>query len=164
MVYVYVFAAALAALILAARLAPVRMLALGLALERRISGLTLKSARVDGFDLPYLEGGKGEVLVLIHGFGGDKDNFTRIARFLTPHYRVLIPDLPGFGDATRRLDAGYGMDEQTDRISVFLGQLGLDRVYLGGNSMGGFIASLYAARRRPSDNGWLQGTLRMMMI
>jgi len=40
------------------------------------------------------------VLVLVHGFVGDKDNFTRMARFLTPHFRVIQPDLPGFGDAT----------------------------------------------------------------
>ncbi|MDO8438805.1 MAG: alpha/beta hydrolase [Telluria sp.] len=144
--YAYVLAAAIAALILATRLAPVRMLALGLALERRISGLTLKSAHVDGFDMPYLEGGQGEVLVLIHGFGGDKDNFTRIARFLTPHYRVLIPDQPGFGGSTRRADASYSMNDQTDRIAAFMKQLGLGRVHLGGNSFGGFIAALHAAR------------------
>jgi pimeloyl-ACP methyl ester carboxylesterase len=146
MVYVYVLAAAIVALLLAARLAPVRMLGLGVALERRISGLTLKSAQVDGFDIPYLEGGQGEALVLIHGFGGDKDNFTRIARFLTPHYRVLIPDQPGFGDSTRRLDARYGMADQVERIAAFMRQLGLGRVHMGGNSFGGFIAALHAAR------------------
>ncbi|UUZ47916.1 alpha/beta fold hydrolase [Massilia sp. B-10] len=101
MVYLIVLGTVFAVLFLATRLNPVGMTAAGLWLERRISGLATRSIRVDGFDMPYLEGGTGEVLLLIHGFGGDKDNFTRIARFLTPHYRVIIPDLPGFGDATR---------------------------------------------------------------
>lgn len=142
--YLYVFGAALAVLFLAARLAPVGMTAAGLWLERRISGLTLRSIHVDGFDMPYLEGGQGEVLVLIHGFGGDKDNFTRIARFLTPHYRVIIPDLPGFGDATRDPKASYAMADQVARIHGFVTQLGIERLHLGGNSMGGFISAQFA--------------------
>lgn len=144
MVYLYVVGAALAVLFVAARLAPVGMTAAGLWLERRISGLSTRSLHVDGFDMPYLEGGKGEVLLLIHGFGGDKDNFTRIARFLTPHYRVIIPDLPGFGDATRDPKASYGMADQVARVHGFITQLGIERLHLGGNSMGGFIAAQFA--------------------
>ncbi|HEY0062279.1 MAG TPA: alpha/beta hydrolase [Telluria sp.] len=144
MVYLFAFGALLAALVLAARLAPVAMTAAGLWLERRISGLRTRSAHVDGFAMPYLEGGKGEVLLLIHGFGGDKDNFTRIARFLTPHYRVIIPDLPGFGDATRDPRASYAMADQVARIHSFISALGIERLHLGGNSMGGFIAAQFA--------------------
>jgi triacylglycerol lipase len=95
--------------------------------------------------MPYLEGGAGEPLLLIHGFGGDKDNFTRMARFLTPHYRVICPDLPGFGDASRDPQASYSMVDQAERICVLLDSLGLPRVHLGGNSMGGFIATQLAA-------------------
>ncbi len=144
MTIVYVLVAALAVALLASLLAPEGLTAGGLWLERRLSGLQTKHVRVDGFDMPYLEGGKGEVLLLIHGFGGDKDNFTRIARFLTPHYRVLIPDLPGFGDATRDPKASYGMADQVARIHSFLGQLGISRCHIGGNSMGGFIAAQFA--------------------
>ena len=144
MTIVYVLAAALAAYLFASLLAPEGLTALGLRLERRISGLATRHAQVDGFDMPYLDGGKGEVLLLIHGFGGDKDNFTRIARFLTPHYRVLIPDLPGFGDASRAPQASYGMADQVGRIHSFLTQLGITRCHIGGNSMGGFIAAQFA--------------------
>ena len=144
MTIVYVLAAALAVLFVVSLAAPEGLTALGLALERRISGLTTRHARVDGFDIPYLEGGTGEVLLLIHGFGGDKDNFTRIARFLTPHYRVLIPDLPGFGDASRDPKASYGMADQVARIHSFMTQLGITRFHMGGNSMGGFISAQFA--------------------
>lgn len=144
MVYLIVLGTVFAVLFLATRLNPVGMTAAGLWLERRISGLATRSIRVDGFDMPYLEGGTGEVLLLIHGFGGDKDNFTRIARFLTPHYRVIIPDLPGFGDATRDPKASYAMADQVARIHGFLTQLGIERLHLGGNSMGGFISAQFA--------------------
>jgi pimeloyl-ACP methyl ester carboxylesterase len=117
-----------------------------LGLERRRSGLTLKSQSIQGFTIPYLEGGSGDVLVLVHGFGGDKDNFTRIAAYLTPHFRVVQPDLPGFGDATRDPAARYRMSDQVERLHAFLQALGVQKMILGGNSMGGFIASEYAAR------------------
>lgn len=124
---------------------PEWLTSVGMALERRISGLTRKRAQVDGFEMPYLEGGKGDVLLLIHGFGGDKDNFTRIARFLTPHYRVIIPDLPGFGEASRNPKASYTIADQVGRIHTFVRQLGIERLHLGGNSMGGFIAAQFSA-------------------
>ncbi|MES2899989.1 MAG: alpha/beta hydrolase [Pseudomonadota bacterium] len=145
MMLIYALAAALLLLFLATLLLPEQFTRLGLAAERRLSGLETRQAWVDGFDMPYLEGGKGEALVLIHGFGGDKDNFTRIARFLTPHYRVIIPDLPGFGDASRDPAASYTMSEQVARVHALLAQLGVGRAHLGGNSMGGFIAAQYAA-------------------
>ena len=138
--------AALIALLLIAYIAPVHLTALGLAFERRRSGLKLKHARVDSFDIPYLDGGSGDdVLLLIHGFGADKDNFTRMARFLTPHYRVLIPDLPGFGDSTRDRNCSYTMADQVARMHAFVGQLGITRFHIGGNSMGGFIAAQFCA-------------------
>ena len=145
MVFIYVIVAAIAVIMLALLVAPAELTALGLWFERRRSGLKLHRAHVDGFDIPYLEGGKGEVLLLIHGFGGDKDNFTRIARFLTPHYRVIIPDLPGFGEATRDHKASYTMAEQVGRIHTLVTQLGITRLHMGGNSMGGFIAAQFAA-------------------
>ena len=147
MLFLYMLAATVAAGALATRMAPERVTALGLRAERRFAGLSTRSEKVGRFEMPYLEGGDedDEVLVLLHGFAGDKDNFTRAARFLTPHYRVIIPDLPGFGDATREFDANYYMSDQVRRLHIFLGQLGIDRVHLGGNSMGGFIAAQYAA-------------------
>lgn len=141
----YLLCALAALLVVAARLAPVQMTQLALGAERRRSALALRRARVAGFDMPYLEGGRGEVLLLVHGFGADKDNFTRIARFLTPHYRVLVPDLPGFGDASRDPAASYAMADQVARLHDFLAGLGVTRVHLGGSSMGGFIAAQFAA-------------------
>ncbi len=145
MIFLTLFLILLVVLALADRLAPFTVTRFAIALERRLSGLTLHHAQVAGFTMPYLEGGSGQTLVLIHGFGGDKDNFTRLARHLIAHYRVIIPDLPGFGDAGRDPAAKYTIAEQVTRMHTFLQQLGLNQVDMGGNSMGGFISAQFAA-------------------
>lgn len=127
------------------RLAPARAARLGMALERRRAGVRVRHASIAGFELPYLEGGSGAPLVLIHGFGGDKDNFVRIARFLSPHYRLLCPDLPGFGAASRDAGASYTIADQVERLRAFLDTVAPGPLHLGGNSMGGFIAAQFAA-------------------
>jgi len=140
-----ILAALAAAVLLFERVAPLTAARLGMALERRRAGLRRRDGALPGFSMPYLEGGRGEVLVLVHGFAGDKDNFTRIARFLTPRYRLLIPDLPGFGEAGRAPLAGYAIADQVERLRVFLDRHAPGRIHLGGNSMGGYIAAQFAA-------------------
>lgn len=140
-----ILAAGAMALIGFTRFAPQAATRLGLALERRRLGLTVKTGQVPGFMLPYLEGGSGEVLVLIHGFGGDKDNFARVAGLLRRRFRVILPDLSGFGDAGRDPEARYRIADQVARLHALLTSLGVTRMRLGGNSMGGFIATQYAA-------------------
>ena len=121
------------------------------AMERSRAGLQRKEVTLgDGTHVVWLEGGNGEPLVLVHGFGADKDNFTRVARFLTPHYRVIVPDLVGFGESAHRADVDYHYAAQAERLHAFVQALGLTRIDLGGNSMGGGIAMSYAAQH-PQD-------------
>lgn len=114
--------------------------------QRSKAGLVEKSVEVDGHRFVYLDGGSGEALVLLHGFGANKDNWLQIAPLLTPHYRLIIPDLPGFGDSTRVESARYSAHEQLTRIHSFVEKLELGAIHIGGNSMGGWLAGLYAAR------------------
>jgi pimeloyl-ACP methyl ester carboxylesterase len=125
---------------------PERLVAGGRALLRRRGGMVRKSVRVDGLDWPYLEGGDPAkpLLLLVHGFGGDKDNWSMIAPYLTRDYRVIAPDLPGFGENERSADLPYDIAAQTRRLKQFADALGLDRPHVGGNSMGGWIALRYA--------------------
>lgn len=115
-------------------------------LERHRAGLALKTTRVAGFGIAYLEGGAGDTLLLVHGSSGDKDNWNRMARHLTPHLRVIAVDLPGFGDSDKPDDAEYSLPAQIGYVRAFAAQLGLARFHLGGHSMGGRIAAMYAAR------------------
>jgi pimeloyl-ACP methyl ester carboxylesterase len=87
--------------------------------------------------------------VLLHGFGGNKDNFTRVARYLTPKYRVIVPDLLGFGESAHPQEASYAYEAQARRVHDFLQTLQLPgQPHLGGNSMGGGVALSYAAQYR----------------
>lgn len=125
---------------------PARLVAFGRGLLRRRGGMVQKIVRVDGRDWPYLEGGDPAkpALLLVHGFGGDKDNWSMIAPYLTRDYHVIAPDLPGFGENERNSDLAYDIAAQTTRLKEFADALNLDRPHVGGNSMGGWIALRYA--------------------
>ena len=82
--------------------------------ERRAANFEQREVDIAGHHIAYLIGGQGDVLVLLHGFGADKDNWSRVARDLTPHFQVIAPDLPGFGDSSREPKASYAFDDQVD--------------------------------------------------
>ena len=127
-------------------LAPEQALHVALTADRSRSGLERKQIDLaDGQHWVYLEGGRGEPLLLLHGFGADKDNFTRVARFLTPHYRVIVPDLIGFGESAHPANADYAPSAQAERVRALAQALGITTVHIGGSSMGGQIAMTYAA-------------------
>jgi pimeloyl-ACP methyl ester carboxylesterase len=119
-------------------------------LERLSAGFKRKSVQVGDHQIAYSEGGKDksgqEPVVLVHGFGASSDNWNRMAGRLTKKYRVIAPDLPGWGQSTRLDAASYAYPEQIERLHEFLCALGLRRVHLIGHSMGGFISSAFAAR------------------
>ncbi|MGH8709239.1 MAG: alpha/beta fold hydrolase, partial [Burkholderiales bacterium] len=75
----------------------------------------------------------------------NKDNFARVARYLTPRYRVIVPDHIGFGESSKPPQADYAPRAQAERLRSFARALGLSKLHLGGNSMGGHIALTYAA-------------------
>ena len=116
---------------------PARLVALVIGMVRRWGRMSAKSVVVDGVTWPYLEGGPpdGAVVVLIHGFGGDKNNWPLYARYFTKRYRVIAPDLPGFGENVRNPEWHYGGAAQTERLHAFITELDLDDIHLAGNSM-----------------------------
>lgn len=118
--------------------------------ERSLAGLSQHSIDVNGMHIEYLEGGQGDVLVLLHGFGANKDNWTRFGRHLTSHFRLIVPDLPGSGQSSAAPDGNYKIGIQAERVRKFVRKLGIKSFHLGGNSMGGYIAGVYASRH-PND-------------
>jgi len=117
--------------------------------ERNKSDLDVKSFTLTSGDkLVYAENANltGEPLLLIHGFGGNKDNFTRIADELED-YHLIIPDLLGFGESSKPMSADYRSQAQATRLHELLQAKGLaSNIHIGGNSMGGAISVAYAAK------------------
>jgi pimeloyl-ACP methyl ester carboxylesterase len=135
----------IAVLIGLAALFPEKATHLAMGAERSASGLSYKSIAIAGESWHYLEGGPkdAEVVLLLHGFGGDKDNWTRFSKSLTGSYRVIAPDLPGFGESMRHPDWDYSMLPQRSRVNGFVQALQLTQFHIVGHSMGGHLAALY---------------------
>lgn len=116
-------------------------------LEQQRAGLSHEQLTVHNLNIHYYQGGpaSGETLVLLHGFAADKDNWLRFSRHLTQDYRVIALDLPGFGDSD--LPPGsYDVGTQAERLADILDAMGIKQAHVLGNSMGGHIAALFAAR------------------
>lgn len=121
--------------------------------ERNKSDLTTKVFTLaSGEQLTYAENNNttAEPLLLIHGFGSNKDSFTRVASELGD-YHLIIPDLLGFGDSSKPDSADYRADAQAQRLHELMQAKGTaSNLHLGGNSMGGAISVAYAAKY-PTD-------------
>lgn len=115
-------------------------------LERRRSGLAQQWQPAGGIHWHLLVGGRGEPLVLLHGFNADGYHFSRVARRLGRHFRLICPDLPGFGltrtNPEKPVDGR--IQAQAERVLELLDRMGIERFYLGGSSMGGYVATAIA--------------------
>lgn len=113
---------------------------------REKAGLILKETITGDHRIKYLESNtRGEDIVLLHGFSAEKDNWTRMASFM-PGYHFIFPDIPGFGESAKSDSAKYDVSSQADRLDKFFTTIGLGKFFIGGNSMGGNIAGIYAIK------------------
>jgi abhydrolase domain-containing protein 6 len=115
-------------------------------LVHRVIRLQLKEAALGELRMPYLESGVGSPLVFLHGFADQKETWSLLAPRLTDRHRVLVPDLPGFGDASPISPEEAAMPSQSQHLARFLEKVGVRQpVHLCGNSMGGGLALQFAA-------------------
>jgi abhydrolase domain-containing protein 6 len=115
--------------------------------ERNNAKLVVKTEKLSFGEITYLTNATARSetpIVMLHGFGGEKDNWNRFSKKLTNDYRLIIPDLPGHGDSVHDMSLNYGIEEQAKRLKQFLDALGVKKAHLVGNSMGGAIALRYA--------------------
>lgn len=95
--------------------------------------------------LRYARRGSGdEAVILVHGFGGDLDNWLFNIDALGEAATVYALDLPGHGQSTKKLD-NPGLASLTSALSGFMDRLGIASAHLVGHSMGGAIGLQMAA-------------------
>src|SRR5205085_1153584 len=87
---------------------------------RWLAGADTRSVQVGDHRIVYLKAGRGRTIVLLHGFTGSKENWLPLMRELSRSYRVIAPDLPGWGESTRLRGADYGPVAQAERVREFL--------------------------------------------
>jgi len=113
--------------------------------DRNRAGFTQETLRVGNQTFAYQESGTGEPLILLHGFGANKDAWNAIAPHLAHHYRLIAPDLPCFGDSSKPEVPACRIENQVLALERFRKALKLRKISLAGNSMGGWIAGVYAS-------------------
>lgn len=99
----------------------------------------MPSARIGDLTIEYSEAGDGSRVLLLHGWMASKE-YWRQAPIHLPEYRLVMPDLPGFGESSKPR-ARY--DRAFFRMSIlrFLEFLGIESCVVVGHSMGGLIAA-----------------------
>lgn len=103
-----------------------------------------KEVRIYGQTIRYLEAGGGrQTVILLHGMGGNSANWTLNINALAASYRVIVPDQIGFGKSDKPL-INYRIGTYVDFLDRLYHELKIERATLVGNSMGGWIAALYA--------------------
>ncbi|MGR0136418.1 MULTISPECIES: acetoin dehydrogenase dihydrolipoyllysine-residue acetyltransferase subunit [Pseudomonas] len=119
------------------------------AAEAETAGPSAQKVEVGGRLLRYLDLGEGGTpLVLVHGFGGDLNNWLFNQPALAAERRVIALDLPGHGESGKTLRSGEAA-ELSEAVLGLLDHLQLDRVHLAGHSMGGLVA-LTVAEQAPA--------------
>src|ERR1041385_2434018 len=103
-----------------------------------------KEVLVFGQKINYVEAGSGPTVILFHGLGGSPQVWQFNIAALAEKYHVVVPDQIGFGKSDKPL-VNYRIRTYVDFLDQFCKQLGITRPTLIGNSMGGWIAAIYAA-------------------
>jgi pyruvate dehydrogenase E2 component (dihydrolipoamide acetyltransferase) len=121
----------------------------------------LQTADVGGRKISYAGAGEdGDVVLLVHGYGGDRNSWLFLQEPLAARYRVYALDLPGHGTSTKDVGAAPEgpagsvgpagsagtLGVLADAVTGVLDALGAERAHLVGHSMGGAVALAVAAR------------------
>lgn len=100
-------------------------------------------ANVNGIQLAYERRGLGLPLILLHGHPFDHTIWEDVAAQLEADFDLILPDLRGFGESEAP-QTPYLLPDMAADILALMDVLGLDRAFLAGHSMGGYIALAFA--------------------
>ena len=121
------------------------------------TALTERTVTVAGKPIFFAEAGSGPAVVLLHGGGpgaSGVSNYSRNIDALAQNFRVIVPDMPGYGRSAKHVDHADPFGYLADMIRGLLDELGVSTAHLVGNSYGG-AAALRLALDTPARVGKL---------
>lgn len=134
---------------------PARAFRLAMVAGHANAGVTERFVEIDGHRWRVLdtdppgglprEGADGTPVLVLHGLGTSAEAMMGVAQILRDRSRVMVPDLPGFGEHAMHGDMPHDWRFYIDRIERFRAHEGLGEVDVVGTSMGGAFAAAYAA-------------------
>ena len=101
---------------------------------------------IDGINVHYRDVGKGEAILLIHGTGASLHTWEKWIDILSPDYRVISFDLPGFGLTGPDPNHNYQISRYTAILDSLMVKLKVDSFNIAGNSLGGLVAWHYTTQ------------------
>lgn len=101
--------------------------------------------KIKNIKINYKQYGKGEDIVLLHGWGQNIEMMKPLGDNFIDHYRVTIIDLPGFGLSSEP-DYAYTVFDYTEVVHDLLSDLKIENPIIMGHSFGGRIAIIYASK------------------
>ncbi|MDO3644372.1 alpha/beta fold hydrolase [Mucilaginibacter sp. L3T2-6] len=108
-------------------------------------GFRSQYATVNGVKIHYVTGGKGEPLLLIHGFGQNWYMWNRLMPELAKHFTLVVPDMRGVGESGKPA-GGYDKKNMAVDMHELMKKLGYKQINLAGHDIGLMVAYAYAAQ------------------
>lgn len=121
---------------------------LAIQFESENAKLSPKSTTINHQNYYYLSRDiptSAQTVVLLHGFSANKENWLRFSQNIPSSYQIFAFDLLGHGEHAIKLDSDYSIETQVAYLHTFIHEVIKQPIHIVGNSMGGAIASLYAA-------------------
>lgn len=101
----------------------------------------------DTLNIDYIDEGNGDVIVFLQGWGTTAKLYKTVIDMLSPYFRVIAPDFPGFGNSTEP-SFPYSAEDYADFVLAFLEKLNVSRASFIGHSHGGRVIIELASREK----------------
>jgi pimeloyl-ACP methyl ester carboxylesterase len=98
-----------------------------------------EQVRIHGHEVCFRRGGRGPVLLLLHGIAGSSRTWREVMPLLSTRFTVIAPDLIGHGDSAKPV-GDYSLGAQASGLRDLLALLGVERATIVGQSFGGGVA------------------------
>ena len=102
------------------------------------------STEINNLNIAYQVAGEGDVVILLHGWGGEAASFQPVFKWLSQSHKVYVLDLPGFGKS-QIPPIPWDSSDYAQLVTVFLEKFDIPKAHLIGHSFGGRISIILSA-------------------